>query len=138
MEETSHLKRRGWGWGGKTCHTLAVSCERLLAGFPNMVCPAFHFGNMRHLRLCQLGLDACQKRGVSPALLGISEKALRGALAMERVPLPRPLLVEAQPPPPPLPYPYCQAWETPCWTPDFHFGSLGNMQLFLRAANSGR
>lgn len=55
-----------------------------------MVWPAFHFSSTRHLRLCQVGLDACQKRGVSPALLGISEKALRGALTIERVPLPCP------------------------------------------------
>lgn len=77
MEGTSHLRGRGWGWGwgGKTWHTIAVTCERPQAGFPSVVCPAFHLGSRRHLRLCQLWLDVCQKRGVSPALLGISEKA---------------------------------------------------------------
>lgn len=101
-----------------------------------MVCPAFHSGSRRHLRLCQLGLDACQKRGVALALLGISEKALRGPLAVERVPLPRPPCWSrpSHLPPPPG----CQAWETTRWTPDFHFGSLGNMRLFPRGADSGR
>lgn len=86
-----------------------------------------------------MGLDACQKRGVSPALLGISEKALRGALTIERVPLPCPPCWSR---PSHLPHPpryrHCQAWETPCWTLDFHFGSLGNVRLFLRGADSGQ